>query len=97
MLGIYDHGVLSRQAAELKLKLTDYDCFLIRGSERHRNNLVYSLKQKNKFTHILLEEKSNGLYGLKGESETYPSFEFFITNVARGFCLMPISLKGIIY
>ena len=76
------------------LKSVDYECFLIRESERFKNHLVYSIKQKNKFTHILLEEKSDGTYGLKGEGVAYPSLDFFITNVARGFCLMPLRLKG---
>lgn len=86
--------MLSRQAAEQMLNSTEYDCFLIRKSERFQNHLVYSHKQKRKFTHILLEEKANGVYGLKGESEAYPSLDFFITNVARGFCLMPLDLQG---
>jgi len=76
------------------LKSVDWECFLIRESNRFEKHLVYSHKRKSNFTHILLEEKIDGTYGLKGEGIIYSSLEFFITNVARGFCLMPLRLKG---
>lgn len=94
-LGIYNHGILSRIDAELILHSVEYDCFLIRESMRHENDLVYSLKEQGQFLHILLEHKGEGSYGPHGQHEAYPNLEFFIKHVPKVPCFMPFLTEGI--
>lgn len=72
------HGVLSRPAAERRMRKMDMNSFLVR-SLQNSGNLVLSVKNGDKCYHFPIEKSINGKYEVQGTHMPFSSVQGLVS------------------